>query len=151
MLLKDKRFFYYEDDVKNRVSWERKMDMVAVVIEDDALNIEVLVRLLEREGLDTISLKYPAHLTDFIDSINDIEVVFLDLEFPNADGFDIIKDLRRAPKLKGVPIVAYSVHISEIDRARREGFDSFLGKPLRSTEFPQQLERILNREAVWEV
>jgi CheY-like chemotaxis protein len=125
--------------------------MVAIVIDDDALNIEVLVRLLEREGLDTLALKYPGQLSDFIASIDDVEVVFLDLEFPNANGFDIIKDLRTSPNLAAVPIVAYSVHISEIERARREGFDSFLGKPLRSTEFPQQLQRILNHEAVWEV
>ncbi|MCI0710065.1 MAG: response regulator [Chloroflexi bacterium] len=127
------------------------MKMVALVIDDDSLNIEVLVHLLKREGVDTLSLKYPGQLSEFMKAVEDVEVIFLDLEFPDADGFDIIKDLRNSPNLGDVPIVAYSVHISEINRARREGFDSFLGKPLRSTEFPQQLQRILNREAVWEV
>lgn len=127
------------------------MKMVALVIDDDTLNIEVLVHLLKREGVDTLSLKYPDQLPELVKSIEDVEVIFLDLEFPHANGFDIIKYLRTSPHLVDVPIVAYSVHISEIDRARREGFDSFLGKPLRSTEFPGQLQRILNREAVWEV
>ena len=127
------------------------MKMVALVIDDDVLNIEVLVHLLKREGVDTLSLKCPDQLPEFVKSVADVEVIFLDLEFPDTNGFNIIKDLRNSPHLGNVPIVAYSVHISEIERARREGFDSFLGKPLRSTEFPHQLQRILNHEGVWEV
>jgi len=49
-----------------------------------------------------------------------------------------------------VPIIAYTVHVSEIDVVRQHGFDGFLGKPLDSARFPQQLARILNREPVWE-
>lgn len=53
--------------------------------------------------------------------------------------------------LDDVPIVAYSVHVSEIEIARRAGFDGFLGKPLDADRFSDQLRRILSGEQVWEI
>lgn len=125
--------------------------MVALVIDDDGLNIEVLVKLLEKEGLETRSVKYPSQLPDLLAEMRDIDVIFLDLEFPNDDGFEILEWMRDQPQLNDVPIVAYSVHTSEIDVARQAGFDSFIGKPINSYRFPALLDRILNYEAVWEI
>jgi two-component system cell cycle response regulator DivK len=78
-------------------------------------------------------------------------VVFLDIEFPNDDGFHILPELQADPRLQQVPIVAYSVHTNELPAAREVGFHSFLGKPLDVSAFPGQLRRILNGQSVWEV
>ncbi|PJF29257.1 MAG: response regulator, partial [Phototrophicales bacterium] len=75
---------------------------------------------------------------------------FLDLEFPNHTGFEIFAKLKALPKLADIPIVAYTVHNSEIDTARKAGFHSFLGKPLTLSKFPDQLQRILTGIPVWE-
>ncbi len=48
-----------------------------------------------------------------------------------------------------IPIVAYTVHISEINMARQVGFHSFLGKPLDMDSFPHHLSQILSGEGVW--
>jgi two-component system cell cycle response regulator DivK len=80
-----------------------------------------------------------------------IDVVFLDLEMPNYDGFNLLTDLKADARLSHVQIIAYTVHTSEIDEARQAGFDGFLGKPLDIKRFPDQLERILNRQPVWEI
>jgi hypothetical protein len=45
--------------------------------------------------------------------------------------------------------VAYTVHVSEINTVYQMGFHSFLGKPLDSDLFPDQLARILRGERVW--
>ena len=49
-----------------------------------------------------------------------------------------------------VPIVAYTVHMSELDAVYEFGFDGFICKPLDDERFPNQLGRILNGEGVWE-
>lgn len=123
----------------------------ALIIDDNRNNIEVLKTLLEREGVQPTSVSIVQHIPQTLDNAEQVDVVFLDLEFPNSDGFDILKTLKGDARLSGVPIVAYSVHTSEIDRARRAGFHSFVGKPLDMQRFPSQLERILNNQAVWEV
>jgi two-component system cell cycle response regulator DivK len=49
-----------------------------------------------------------------------------------------------------VLFIAYTVHVSEISLAHKHGFDGFIGKPLDSERFPNQLARILSGEHVWE-
>jgi two-component system cell cycle response regulator DivK len=38
-----------------------------------------------------------------------------------------------------------------MDRARAAGFDGFLGKPLDPDRFPDQIQKILNGQPVWEL
>lgn len=123
----------------------------ALIIDDNALNIDVLIALLENSGGQTAAIESPRQIPDVLAALDRVDVVFLDLEFPNHDGFILLGELRTQPRLQGVPIVAYSVHTSEIDEARQAGFDGFIGKPLDARRFPEQLERILNGQAVWEV
>jgi CheY-like chemotaxis protein len=123
----------------------------ALIIDDNPLNVDVLRIMLERMHVSSITVNSLREAGVLIGQMEPPNVVFLDLEFPHGDGFAFLEILKAAPRLVGVPIVAYSVHTSEIDRARRLGFDSFLGKPLNAQRFPQQLENILNGIPVWEV
>lgn len=127
------------------------MSTHALIIEDNRLNIDVLHTLLENHGVSTTAIESPRYLSEALDSLERLDVVFLDLEFANHDGFDVLQELKADPRLANIPIVAYTVHTSEIDEARTAGFDSFLGKPLDPRRFPDQLARILEGIPVWEV
>jgi len=50
-------------------------------------------------------------------------------------------------------VVAVTAYASEdqLNRARAAGFDGFVGKPLDPDRFPDQVRRMLQGEAVWEV
>jgi len=127
------------------------MPSTALVIDDNTMNVEVLTMLLERESLVVQAMSATRQVEDSLDKLTKPVVVFLDLEFPIGDGFDLFKTLKAHPIMQGVPIVAYSVHTSEVDRARLQGFDGFLGKPINSSRFPQNLRAILAGQQVWEV
>jgi two-component system cell cycle response regulator DivK len=120
----------------------------ALVIDDNAQNVKVLVQLLVKQGLRCTEVSDPRQLASMLPSLRNVDVVFLDLQMPGLDGY-AVKDLLRE-QLGGTPIVAYTVHVSEINVVQQMGFDGFLGKPLDHTRFPDQLARILNGEAVWE-
>ena len=122
----------------------------ALIIDDRRSNIDVLAMLLAEQGVTSTAVEGPSHIADALRQATQIDVVFLDLEFPNQNGLNLIRQLRAEPRLRGVPIVAYTVHTSEINEAKAAGFDSFLGKPLDAKQFPGQLRRILAHEAVWE-
>ena len=125
-------------------------DPHALIIDDNPNNIEVLVTLLAKEGVNHTAVQSARHIQEALEQVGKIDVVFLDLGFPNGNGFDVLSGLKSDPRFSGVPIVAYSVHSSEIDRVRRSGFHSFIGKPLNAQRFPDQLRRVLNGQAVWE-
>lgn len=122
----------------------------AIIIDDNPMNLETLSVLLSREGLDAVTLDTPNKLHNTLEQLDDVSVIFLDLEFPNYNGLELVQELNANPRLDGVPIVAYTVHTSEQNEARSAGFHSFIGKPLNVEQFPDQLRRILNGTPVWE-
>ncbi len=123
----------------------------ALIIDDNQLNIDVLVMLLTQQGMTYTAVRSIKEVAALLDNLPPLRVIFLDLEFPNGNGFNLIGSLIAHPAVRNVPIVAYSVHTSELERARQHGFHSFLGKPLNVQRFPDQLARILSGQSVWEV
>jgi two-component system cell cycle response regulator DivK len=124
----------------------------ALIIDDNRNNIDVLVILLQQEGVSHTAVQHLRQIDKTLDQVGTVDVVFLDLEFPTGgNGFEILETLRANPRLEDVPIIAYTVHTSEINSVRHAGFDGFVGKPLSSKTFPGQLERILNGQSVWDV
>jgi two-component system cell cycle response regulator DivK len=120
----------------------------ALVIDDNAQNVKVLVQLLTKQSVTTTQVTNPSDIPNVISGLDQVDVIFLDLEMPGSDGFSVRDTLKT--KFPDAPIVAYTVHISEINAVRLAGFDGFLGKPLDNTRFPDQLARILRREPVWD-
>jgi two-component system, cell cycle response regulator DivK len=121
----------------------------ALIIDDNAQNLQVLAQMLEMEGVSSIEVANPNRLDSALGNVGHVDVVFLDLEMPGRDGFQVFEALKADPHFQGVPIVAYTVHVSEINIVRQHGFDGFLGKPLDADQFPAQLARILNGQSVW--
>jgi CheY-like chemotaxis protein len=120
----------------------------ALLIDDNTQNLRVLAQLLAKQGVSSTEISNPKVLEQTLPTLEQVSVVFLDLELPGLDSFDL-KDLLKS-YFGDIPIIAYTVHVSEINVVRQVGFDGFLGKPLDSSRFPDQLVRILNREPVWE-
>jgi len=121
----------------------------ALLIDDDTNNLGILAELLSIEGVHYTKVQNPLHLDSVLNQINKLDVVFLDLELPGMNGYDILKKLKQDPRFASVPVVAYTVHVSEINTARKLGFHSFLGKPIDAELFSGHLHRILNGEHVW--
>lgn len=123
--------------------------MHALVIDDNIPNGQVLEVLLAQEDWVTTVVSAVHRIFETLDTLGSVDIVFLDLEFPNESGFDLLPRLREHPVTAAVPIVAYSVHLNAIEDARHAGFDGFLGKPLHSRAFSQHLAQIMRGEPVW--
>lgn len=121
----------------------------ALIIDDNAKNVDVLARLLAMQNVTSTRIGNPTQLPNSLVNISPVDVVFLDLEMPGQDGYQILELLKADDRFSATPIVAYTVHVSEITVAHRLGFHSFLGKPLDSDKFPDQLAAILRGEPVW--
>lgn len=121
----------------------------ALVIDDNDDNLYVLSELLTMNGVQSYTLRRSVELLTFLQGIERLDVVFLDLEMPRMNGYEVLTWLKQHPRFGHVPVVAYTVHLSEVAVAQQIGFHSFLGKPLDADKFPDQLARILNGEPVW--
>jgi two-component system, cell cycle response regulator DivK len=120
----------------------------ALVIDDNAQNLKVLVQLLQRHGIVCTDVLNPNLLPDLLPELAAVDLVFLDLEMPGMNGY-AAKDLLRE-HLGDTPIIACTVHVSEMNAVLDMGFDGFIGKPLERERFADQIARILAGEQVWE-
>jgi len=127
-----------------------EMSYQALIIDDNPNNSDALAQLLRREGVVAVAVHSPREISTVLDDIGRVDVVFLDLEFPNYNGLSLIGELQADERMSNAPFVAYTVHTSEQNAAREAGFHSFLGKPLDVSRFSDQFRRILNGEPVWE-
>ena len=123
----------------------------ALIIDDNSTNILVIQQLLSVEDVASVKVSSTKNLPSQLDSISNIDVVFLDLEMPIVDGYSALTIIKAHPNFKSARVVAYSVHVSELNNALEVGFDGFLGKPLNAEAFPDQLRRILHGEKVYYV
>jgi CheY-like chemotaxis protein len=121
----------------------------ALIIDDNAQNLEVLGRLLTANGVSYTAVQDTNSLDHILGSESHIDVVFLDIEMPRRNGYEILGLLRQNYG-SALRIVACTVHTNEISTAREIGFDGFLAKPLNPTIFAAQLSQILDGTPVWD-
>jgi CheY-like chemotaxis protein len=106
-------------------------------------------RLLDQENISYTAVTDPTRLEKTLQTLDAVDIVFLDLEMPKLDGYEVLALLKEHIEAK-VPIVACTVHTAEINNTRRKGFFSFVAKPLDLDRFSDQLHRILSGIPVWE-
>jgi CheY-like chemotaxis protein len=121
----------------------------ALIIDDDAYNVYVMQRFLDKENISYTTITETSNLENMLTHLQPIDIVLLDLEMPKHDGYEIIDTLRKHLD-PAVPIIACTVHTAEINRTRKLGFSGFIAKPLDMDRFSEQIRRILNGEPIWE-
>ena len=90
---------------------------------------------------------------EFADTLPRLDLILMDIRLPYEDGYSALKKIRKSPRLKDVPVVAVTAEASleQMTKAKDSGFNGFLGKPLNPDHFPNQMQRILAGEPVWEM
>jgi len=124
-----------------------------VVVEDQVANFVLMARMLAFMGVQYCEWKTTGwHVLQYMKALPRVDLVLMDIRLPYEDGYQIMRELRTAPRLKNVPICAVTAEASldEMRLAQRAGFDGFLGKPLDPDRFPSQIRSLLAGEPVWE-
>jgi two-component system cell cycle response regulator DivK len=125
------------------------MAIHALIIDDDKMNLEVLGLLLKSQGVSSTPLQDPSKLGSVLTEDAQFDLVFLDLEMPKVNGYEMF-NLLREHLGDAIPIIACTVHLNEMESTREIGFSGFIGKPLDRERFVEQFNRILNNQPVWD-
>jgi two-component system cell cycle response regulator DivK len=129
-------------------------DATVVVVEDNFQNFVLITRLLAYLGVRDCEWKASGwQVLEFAESLPQVDLILMDIFLPEADGYEALDTLRNHPRFGRTLIVAVTADASveNMQRAREAGFDGFIGKPLDPDRFPNQIRRVLQGEAVWEV
>jgi two-component system cell cycle response regulator DivK len=92
-------------------------------------------------------------VVEYADTLPKVDLILMDIRLPYEDGYSALRKIRQSSRLKEVPVIAVTAEASteQMKKARQSGFDGFLGKPLDPDLFPDQIQRILSGEPVWEM
>jgi CheY-like chemotaxis protein len=111
-----------------------------LLVEDNELNRDMLVRRLNRAGLEVISAGNGQQALDLMLS-EQPSVVLMDMNLPVLDGWAASRRAREDERISHIPIIALTAHASEADRlnALEAGCDDYATKPV---DFPGLLIKI---------
>jgi CheY-like chemotaxis protein len=120
-----------------------------LVVEDDALNQNLICRMLEKHGLKGTVAADGAAAVDFAER-ESWDLILMDCQLPGMDGFEATRLIRAGKMGRKIPIVALTANSETEVRVAcaQAGMDDFLAKPVRRAELHACLKKWLgNRSA----
>ncbi|MEP6657149.1 MAG: response regulator, partial [Betaproteobacteria bacterium] len=104
----------------------------AMIVDDDMRNIFALSSLLEEQGMAVISHDNGRDAVRSLQTLQDVDVVLMDIMMPEMDGIDTIREIRRIPACKDLPIIAVTAKAMKGDREKciEAGAWDYLSKPV---------------------
>ena len=127
------------------------MKKLISIVDDEADILNLVAINLEKAGFDTVKFELADDLYKFLDSkIPDLLV--LDLMLPDADGFDVCRDLKKNEKFTNIPIIMLTAKGDETDRVLglEFGADDYVVKPFSPRELVARVKAVLRRGKVKE-
>ncbi len=125
----------------------RILNGLRILLVDDALDgLEAFQTLLELEGAQVHAVD-SAELALAAASTSDFDLVLSDIGMPTMNGYELIAELRKAPRTARLPAVALTGFGREQDiaRAMDAGFNAHIGKPVTLNALLDAIGRSLPR------
>lgn len=111
-----------------------------LIVEDNELNRELIQDILDGNGIDWLSAPGGAAAIKILRA-ETVDIVLMDLQMPEMDGFQTLHEIQRLLGESAPPIIAVTGNAMEVDRKRclDSGFADFLKKPFRIQNFLEVL------------
>jgi len=123
------------------------MSATVLYIEDNADNLLLVRRALEARGYRVLEAE------DGISGLAVIaqehpDVVLLDINLPDVDGYEVVRRLRSNPASRALPVVAITAKAlpGDAERALAAGCDLYMSKPIAVRALWTTLERLLSTQ-----
>ena len=115
-------------------------------IEDDNNNRVLVERVLLAEGYEVITaINAENGIQLAIEESPDI--ILMDINMPEVDGFTATAHLREIPHLKKVPIIAVTANVmkGDMEETLAAGCDGYIPKPIDIDRFSEEIEYFLEQ------
>ena len=115
-----------------------------LVVDDDARNIFALTTILENQDMDVLSATNGRQAISIITETPDLSVVLMDIMMPEMDGYATMREIRKDPKFRTLPILALTAKAMKGDREKclEAGASDYIAKPVNT-------EQLLSLLRVW--
>ena len=114
-----------------------------LVVEDNETSRVYFEAALKKTNADALWAKNGREAVDFFENDTPIDLVLMDLNMPEMDGFEATKLIKGIKP--DVPIIVQSAYIlsGEEQKSYEAGCDEFLSKPIRLNNLLEAIQRHL--------
>jgi CheY-like chemotaxis protein len=118
-----------------------------LIVDDDMRNIFALSAVLEEHDMIIVSADNGRDAIKILQSEPDVDVVLMDIMMPEMDGMETMREIRKFPHLKDLPIVAVTAKAMKGDREKciEAGAWDYLSKPVDTTQMLSVLRAWLHQ------
>ncbi|MBO4749618.1 MAG: response regulator transcription factor [Lachnospiraceae bacterium] len=112
-----------------------------VIIEDDAALNNGIVMALKR---DDFSFRQCHQLSDFTKEDEGADLIILDVNLPDGNGFDFLRDLRQTSQIPVIMLTAKDLEMDEV-MGLELGADDYVTKPFSLMVLRARIDKILKK------
>lgn len=114
-----------------------------LVVDDDAISIEMLAEILANMGVSAVLAHSGAQALATLEADAAFDGVLLDCEMPTGSGYDAARAIRQIEACAHLPILAMTGTVGGEHAARLEaaGMNGSITKPVRLRDLKMLLER----------
>lgn len=115
-----------------------------LIAEDNPVNQEAIRRILERRGY-RVTLAGDGREVVAKAAAETFDVIFMDVQMPELDGYQATAEIRKAEKGGRTPIVAMTANAMAGDKEKclAAGMDDYISKPIQRQQLFDLLDRLL--------
>jgi CheY-like chemotaxis protein/CHASE3 domain sensor protein len=115
-----------------------------LVVEDDVRNIFALSSLLEPKGATIEIARNGREALESLTRNSNIDLVLMDIMMPEMDGLTAMREIRKRPDWKKLPIIALTAKAMKDDQEKclAAGANDYIAKPL-------DVEKLMSLVRVW--
>jgi two-component system, cell cycle response regulator DivK len=132
--------------MNTRRQWIHMGSAIILNIEDNFENRMLIRRVLMAEGYEIIEAGNAGEGLEVLKTQHP-DLILMDINMPDMDGYSLTARIRSIPDFKNVPIVALTANVMRGDREKslEAGCDGYIQKPIDIDILPQQVERYLRK------
>src|SRR5262249_48086303 len=107
-----------------------------LVVDDDARNIFALTTVLENQEMEVVSATNGRQAIELIRSTPELSVVLMDIMMPEMDGYTTMREIRKHPEFRTLPILALTAKAMKGDREKclQAGASDYIAKPVNTDQ-----------------
>lgn len=122
-------------------------DYKVLYIEDNPANIKLISKLFATKSKVDFFTAHTPNLGLELAEIKLPDLILLDINLPDMDGFKVLDTLRNNNKTSNIPVIAISANSlpSDLNKAKQAGFDDYIIKPIDVENFNTSVNQLLEK------
>ena len=115
-----------------------------LIVEDNEKNMKLVRDILQHQGHATLEAMTGRDGVEMATTLLP-DLILMDIQLPDIDGIQALREIRTVAALDAVPVVAVSASVmpDEQHKIVSSGFDAFVTKPINLKQFRETVQRFL--------